>query len=239
MRNAMIGKAGLLAALALSACSPPHPNPRELESGEALLTVAATGKFESKPDQARLSVGVTTPGATAAAASAANATRMTAVIAAIKALGVADADIQTSSINVERQDWGPNKGNYEATNSVQLVVRDVSKAGAVVKAATGAGANVMSGPDLQMGDVEAASRGAAAAAFKAARARADAYAEAAGMKVVRVLAIRDGAAPPSPSPMMFEDKAVANRAPAPPPPIMGGTNTSEVTVGVDFALAPK
>ncbi len=237
MGTTMTGKAMVTAALALGACAPPPPNPHGLERGEAMITVGGVGKVVAKSDEARLSVGVTSVGANAAEASAANATRMTAVIAALKAQGIADADIKTSDLSVEHQDWGPHKGKFEATNNVQVVVRDVSKAGPAVKAATNAGANVVSGPDMHLADPDAANRNAAALAFKSARARADAYAAAAGMKVVRVLAIHDGAAAQASPEMTTVDAAEYNVAP--PPPVMAGTETSEAVVSVDFALAPK
>ncbi len=120
-------------------------------------------------------------------------------------------------------------------------MRTVDKAGAAIAAVTQAGANVLSGPDLRVGDPEAASRSAYANAYKAARARAETYAQAANLKVardphhpgrrlvqradgLRVEAMMDRAAP---------------QAVAAPPPVMAGTNTSQVSVSVDFALAPK
>lgn len=116
-------------------------------------------------------------------------------------------------------------------------LHQVDKAGAAIAATTAAGANVLSGPDLRTADPEAATRALAGSAFTAARARADAYAAAAGLKVVRVLTIRDGGGSPPPialeADMLMQDK-VANA----PTPVLAGTNTSSVTVSVDFALAP-
>ena len=74
---------------------------------------------------------------------------------------------------------------------------------------------------------------------KAARARADTYAEAAGLTVVRVLRIRDGARPEEPHVLAEAMDVAAPQAVAAPPPVMAGTNESTVTVNVDFALGPK
>lgn len=112
-------------------------------------------------------------------------------------------------------------------------------------AVTSAGANVVSGPDLRIADSERAANSAYAAAFKAARARADAYAEAAGMRVARVLTIRDsggtqgnrylpGAVPVVPPPVVMEQSAAANDG-----RVMAGQTTSSVSVQVDFALAGR
>ena len=129
-----------------------------------------------------------------------------------------------------------------------MTVRDIEKAGDAVTAATEAGANVFSGPDLRISDSEAAANTAYGEAFKAARARAQAYADAADMEIARVLTIRDGGG------------AQGNRyiPGAPPPPVAAppirtqampqeqsggviqpGQTTSRVSVQVDFALVPK
>ena len=126
-------------------------------------------------------------------------------------------------------------------------MRDTRRVGEAIAAATDAGANLLSGPDLRISDREAANRSAYAAAFRAARSRAEAYADAAGLKIGRVLAIHDGGeqgAPPY-ARVGYED-AVAQAA-APPPvatsnaslPFSPGTTTTEVRVRVDFALEAK
>jgi uncharacterized protein YggE len=239
MRKSLIGLTAT-AALALTACGGPHrPDPRGVGPDEVLVQISATGRADSKPDQAGFSVGVSSIGATSEAATATNNGKMNAVLAALKAQGIAEDDMQTQQVTVSRQDWGPNKGKFEASNVINVKVRAVDKAGAAIGAATKVGANVLSGPNLTVADPEAAGRGAYAAAFKAARARADTYAEAAGLKVVRVLAIRDSAAPP-PMPMAeayAADKVMLQANVA--PPVLAGTNTSQATVNVDFALGPK
>ncbi|HEX8302260.1 SIMPL domain-containing protein [Sphingomonas sp.] len=226
-------------ALAAAGCSPPPSDPRGVARDEVLVQVVATGKAESKPDEARFSVGVSTFGATAAEASNANARKMAAIIAALKTEGVVEADIQTSQISIAKQDWGPNRGKFQAGNTVNVRMRAVDKAAQALGTATAAGANTMSGPDFRTANPEAAGRSAYAAAFMAARARADAYAEAAGLKVARVLRIRDNAQPGVATMDARYDMAPVAVEAAPAPPLMAGTNETGATVSVDFALGPK
>ena len=169
---------------------------------------------------------------------------MNKVVAAIEALGIAKEDIRTTSLTVNRLDWGPNKGKFEAQNTVSVRVRqldeDGQKASDAVGAATGAGSNIMSGPDMVVSDREAATKSAYASAYKAARTRADAYAEAAGLKIDRVLIIRDGGqvgGTPMPYPVNAAADAVANEQAG--PVIRPGLEQAEVAVQVDFALVPK
>ena len=230
----------LALAVTLAGCGR-HGGANRLGPDETLLQVSATAKGEAKPDEARFSAGVSTIGATAALASEQNNQRMSAVTAALKQFGVKDSDVQTQTLTISRIDYGANRGKFEANNVVSVRMRQVDKAGAAIAATTGAGANVLSGPDLRTADPEAATRALAGSAFKAARARADAYAAAAGLKVVRVLTIRDGGGSPQ-TPVWEANMAMADVAPpkpAAPAPVMAGTNSSEVTVGVDFALAPN
>ena len=100
----------------------------------------------------------------------------------------------------------------------------------------------MSGPNLSVSDPEKASLGAYGLAYKAARAKAEAYAEAANLRIARVLSIRDGGEGGYMPPMAEEAPMVAPPpvvAQAAAPPVMTGTNASIVTVRVDFALAPR
>lgn len=243
MRKSIIGWTATAAmALALTACGPHRPDPRGVERGEVLLQVSAIGRTDTTPDQARFAIGVSSIGANAQEATAANNRKMTAVVGALEGLGIEKKDIQTRQLTVSRQDWGVAKGKFEANNVVEIRVRAIDKAGAAIAAATQAGANVMWGPNLSVADPEAAGRSAYANAFKAARARADTYAEAAGMKVARVLSIRDGSGgggPPMPYPMADAAMRVTEQAANVAPPVMAGTDTQQVAVSVDFALGPK
>ena len=176
---------------ALAACDTPPPDARGLQRDEVLLQVLAAGRAETRPDEARFIAGVSTIAPTAAAASAGNSQAINRVVAALRALGIRPEDVQTRSITLNRLDYGPNRGRFEADNQIEVRVHDLNKAGEAIAAATEAGANVLSGPNLDVSDPEAASRGAYAAAYRAARARAETYAMAAGLRIDRILAIRD------------------------------------------------
>jgi uncharacterized protein len=228
--------------LALAGCGQRPPDPRGVGRDEVLLQVAATGRADSRPDEARFTAGVETIGATAREASARNAATIARVAAALEGLGVKPDDLQTRSITLGRIDYGPNRGRFQAHNLIEVRVRDLKRAGEAIAATTEAGANVLSGPNLRVSDPEAASRSAYAHAYRAARARAEAYAEAAGLKVARVLAIRDEGEGGGPIPYYAGDSTmdVAAQTAAPrAPPVMPGMATSQVRVRADFALAAK
>lgn len=230
-----------LASTALAACGSSPPDPRGVDHKETLLSVSASGEADARPDQAFFQVGVENFGPTGEAASTANRADIAALLAALKQAGVPEKDIQTRAVNIQRVEWGDREGQYQASNIVAVTVRDIAKADAAVAAATGAGANVMSGPDLRMSDPEAAANTAYAAAYRNARKRAEAYADAAGMEISRVLTIRDGGGmqgdrylAEAMEPMAME-RVAADTASI----IQPGQTTSTVSVQVDFALRPK
>ncbi|MEO7247323.1 MAG: SIMPL domain-containing protein [Novosphingobium sp.] len=233
----------VLTLAALAACHG-KPDARGLTRDETLLSLSASGEAATVPDLAVMSIGVEAFGGDAKAASKAIASKSAAIVAALKDFGVSAGDVQTSNLALNRIDYGPHKGQFQARNTLTARLHDVPKAGEAVAAVTSAGANVLSGPSLQIDDPEKANRGAYIAAYKAARTRAEAYADAADMKVVRVLNIRDGGQDGGGSyavAMQSVNEANEPAPPivAPPPMIMPGTNRTRVSVQVDFALTPK
>jgi uncharacterized protein len=227
---------GLVGMILLAACGG-AADPRGVDRDEVLLRVVATGEAETRPDVAVFMAGVSTIAASSEAATRINNQKMAKVMAAVEALGVARDDTRTASITVNRIDWGKQKGQFEANNQVSVKVRKIDSASQILGSATKAGANIMSGPDLQIDDKEAAAKGAYAAAYKAARARADAYAEAAGLKVKRILSITDGSAMDNQPPMPYAMVQSARPEEAAGPPIRAGLQTSNAVVKVEFVLA--
>jgi uncharacterized protein len=225
-----------------AACDRAPPDPRGVARDETLLTVTATGRADARPDEARLQLGVQSDAAAAGDASRLNREKMDRVTAALARLGVKPDDLQTRNLSLSRVDYGPERGRFRAYNMVEVTVRDMGKVGEAVTAVTEAGANVLSGPSLRISDREGASRSAYAEAYRAARARAEVYAKAAGLKINRVLAIYDGGEMPRSYDMNASMDMARQVSPPPPPetaspaPFSPGMSSTEVRVRVDFAL---
>ena len=250
MRRPLIVFSLMIAPLVLAGCGRKQPNPLRVDHDETLLSLAASGEAEAVPDLAVIEIGVESFAGNAKAASDATSRKAAGIAKSLEQFGVGSKDIQTRNLSITRIDYGPRKGQFQASNTLTVRLRDVPKAGEAVAAATAAGANILSGPSLQIADPEKANRGAYIAAFRAARTRAEAYAEAAGMEISRVLTIRDGGqgGVPMPPPMRYEiaeqaaakDAAAPVAAPPPPSPsIRPGTTRTRVSVQVDFALTEK
>ncbi|MGE7207469.1 SIMPL domain-containing protein, partial [Sphingomonas sp. NPDC019816] len=184
--------------------------------------------------------GVVSQGATAAAALSDNAARMQRVLAAVKRAGVADRDIQTATVQLQPQyRYGENVPpvitGYQATNTLNIRFRDIARAGGVLDALVAQGANQIDGPNLSLDNPDAALDEARIDAVKRARARADLYARAAGLRVLRIVSISEnGENPGGPEhPIML--RAMAAEA-APQTKIAPGERDVTVNISVRFLL---
>jgi hypothetical protein len=200
------------------------------------ISVSASGKVTVVPDIARLSVGVTVTKQTVKAARTEAASVMTNVIAAIKALGVADADIQTSGLSLNPQ-YGskspPTITAYTISEQLQVTVRDLDKAGDVVDAATAKGATDLNGMYFDVADPAKAMNDARASAIAAAQTSAQAMAAAGHVTLGAVVSITDA----SPSIPFYPGAARPMSAADMATPIQPGTQDLSVVVNVVFAIS--
>lgn len=248
MKSLKFALAPLALALSLPGVAMAHSDQPAIAANATLLTVTVEGKSTRTPDVAVFSAGVVSEGRTASEALSANAAAMNKVIATLKKAGIADKDIQTSQINLNpvygQPVIGPNGQmvqeprivGYQANNSVTIRSRDIVGFGKVLDALVASGANQINGPAFQMADPGGAMDEARTNAMKGARARADLYARAAGLRVVRIVSISEsgGYAPPQP---MYARVAMAD-ASAAPTPIAAGEVEAQVSLTVQFELAP-
>src|SRR5690606_33046566 len=141
------------------------------------------------------------------AALKANSAEMAKVVAAIKAAGIADRDVQTSGISIQPQyryaeNQPPVITGYQASNTVNIKVRDIARLGDVLDALVASGANQVHGPSFEIDQPEAAYDEARQAALKLAQARAEMYAGSLGLRVRRNVSISEGGGVQPPRPVM-------------------------------------
>ncbi|TDK33556.1 SIMPL domain-containing protein [Luteimonas terrae] len=207
-------------------------------SDGTLLSISAQAEASRAPDIATMSTGVVTQAADANAAMRANAEQMAKLMQAIKAAGIAERDVQTSGVNLSPQyryaeNQPPAITGYQASNTVNLKVRDIGKLGQVLDALVASGANQINGPTFEIDDADAVQDQARAAALKKAQARAEVYANSLGMRVRRIVSISEGGgfqAPPRP---MMAMRAMAESADT---SISPGESTLTANLDVVFEL---
>ena len=213
-------------------------DPPAVPADGTLLSVSARAEASRVPDVASLSTGVVTQAAAANAALKANSAQMAKVVAAIRAAGIAERDIQTSGISVHPQyRYGDNQPptitGYQASNTVSIKVRDIARLGEVLDALVASGANQVNGPSFEIDRPEAVYDEARRDALELARARAEMYAKSLGMRVRRIVSISEGGGLQPPVPMM---KAMAMDARMESAPVAPGETTLSASLDVVFEL---
>lgn len=208
----------------------------QIQAAGPVVELSVNETVTAKPDLATISAGVTTEAPTAVAAMRQNASEMDAVIKRIKALGIADRDIQTTGINLNpRYDYDqPSQRQvfrgYSASNRVSVILRKVADTGKVMDALVTAGANDIGGPQFSIDDDTAAKAQARKAAMQNAQAQAMEYAKWAGYTGVRLLEVSESMMSSPPMPM--QERAImasGSKVSTPVEPGMVGTGVS-VTV---------
>lgn len=246
MKRALaLALATALGALAVSPVTAQSAVPA-IERGNALLTVVAEGRTTRQPDLAVFSAGVTTQARTAAAALAENSNAMTKVVAELKRAGIAARDIQTSNLSINPvyaqqarpvdEPQAPIIVGYQVSNQVSVRQRKLGDYGKVIDTLVSAGANQVNGPSFQLDNSDAALDEARMAAMKAARARAELYAKAAGLRVARIVSIFEGQNYQPGPPMVYARMAMDKSEAA--PPVESGELELTANVTVMFELAP-
>lgn len=236
-------RAALLAPMliALAAAVPAAAQGQAPVQGAAItgtrLDVVAVGEVMRVPDIARIGAGVVTQAPTATAAIAQNARQMASMRAALKAAGIADRDVQTSTISLQPEyryieNQSPVLTGYRASNEVNVRFRDIAETGRILDALVAQGANQINGPTLSIDKPEEAMNEARAAALTSARARAELYARQLGKRVGRILSISEAGgsyAPPQPMMQAMARDAASTK-------IDPGEQAVSVSLSVSFEL---
>lgn len=196
------------------------------------MRVMVTGDsiVQAQPDTAILSISVVTQSRRALDAQTDNANKSDAVIRALKAAAGAGAEIKTGGYNLQpqrvyKENQPPTIVGYEARNTVTVTLADLTKVGAVIDAASQAGANNVDGIAFTLRKDRAARMQALTEATREAVAKAQAIAQALGARVVRVIEVQEGGGYVRPLNQIAEvsDGIMARARVSAPTPIEVGT----------------
>jgi uncharacterized protein YggE len=213
-----------------------EPTPRR-------IVVLGEGEAAVKPDIAVLSLSVMREAQSAREALDLNNKAMADVIAAMKASGVADRDLQTAGVQISPRYDYVNKPDgtqeaklaaYQVTNTITVRVRDLSKTGEILDKSVTLGVNQGGSVTFTNDDPSATLTEARKKAVADAIDKAKTLTEAAGVKLGQVIEISDVAyAQP---PMPIQAKAFDGAAGGSTVPVEAGENAYKVQVNVTFEL---
>lgn len=236
----------LLASVLVLATSltPAALSAHEHKAKEPVIIVSGSGDAAVAPDLAIVTLSVAETRKTAREALDVANGAMAKVIEALKKDGVAARDLQTSGLSIQAQYAYPQNEDgtpkppvltgYAVSNSLTIRIRDISKVGSVIDQAVTLGIN--QGGDIRFTNEDPTKTVATARteAVKDAIEKARTLAEAAGVKLGRILEISESTNSDEPRPLaaMRMAKESADGA----VPVEAGENSYAVNVNVTFAI---
>ena len=152
---------------------------------------------------------------------------------------VEDKDIKTTNYNIyPRYDWIEKIGRvfrgYAVTQTLEIKIRKIDKAGEILAGITKAGANQVGGVSFVIDDEEAAKRDARQKAIADAKTKAEQLAKDLGVKIVRLMSFSEnGGNYPYP---VYKSEAMGIGGAEPAPAVPAGENTVTVNVSLTYEI---
>lgn len=208
----------------------------EPETTERMVNVTGFGRVAAPPDIAIIRLGVQTEGDTAAEAMDENNLLMQGVISATVAAEVDEADIQTQGIRLNpiytntQSGTQANIAGYQASNIVEITVRDLAGLGSLLDSVVEAGGNTIESIRFEVSDLNNVMAEAREAAMNDARSKAEQLTALADAELGDVLTITEFSQLP-PIPVIRDTVAVESAT-----PIQPGTEFVETTVQVVWQI---
>ncbi|MET0551765.1 MAG: SIMPL domain-containing protein [Vicinamibacteria bacterium] len=162
------------------------------------ITVTGQGEVRTAPDEAVLRLSVSTQARDLAPAKARNDESVKATLALLKKAGVEADQVQTDALEISPRYTSPTNGDkpelvgYLVKKSIVVVLRDLSRADAVLTEAVQAGVNGVEGFDLRLADPRPSKDKARALAIRAAKEKALALAAEIGQTIGKAITITEG-----------------------------------------------
>ncbi|MGU3536517.1 SIMPL domain-containing protein [Methylobacterium sp. A54F] len=214
---------------------------------DGLIRVVGRARAESAPDFASVEIAVDTRGTTPAAALDGTSAAAGRIIALASEFGAGAADIGTTAVTLQpvtRSVRAPDgtvterPDGYRAANQVRVRLADMARLGELMRRALDAGANRIDGVTFGLTDPEAAESAVRVAAMKDALAQAARLAEAAGVKLGRVVSIQSPPLAERAPPMPFAAAPMRAKGRGAAVPLVAGTLEASAEVAAAFAIAP-
>ncbi len=233
-------------ALVMGSAVPVQADTTAGKDDTPVLLVGATGTATVAPDQARISLAVTSIDKNLAAAQNMNNQTTENVISALLQNGIEKKSIKTLNYRVYPQynynnepvnNDPPQITGYRINNEIAVVVNNLDNVGKVLDAAVKAGANNVNYINFEKADISLQENEALTKAVLRARSKAEAIAAAAGMSLGRVIKISEsGVNTIFPPEIYMDEKAIAGRGAASQVPISPGDMEVTASIYITYEL---
>ena len=232
--TAVVAAAAVAVVLTVSAgtgrAAPEEPGGED--EAQAGIAVGGVGTASGTPDVLRLSVAAEVTAGTVGEALTSADEAARAVLEAVSAAGVAEEDVQTVDVSIHPRydERGERVTGYTARHALQVTLRDVAGAGAVISAVAEAGGDAtrVEGVSFVLEDDDAVQARAREAAFADARRKAEQYADLVGRELGEVVSVRENVQSAAPMPFARAEAAAMDAAMALEPGSTEVTVTAEV-----------
>ncbi len=166
------------------------------------INVSGEGKVKVIPDQATIAVTVETKGNNAKDVKKQNDEKIEAVLKFIKKMNLAPADYKTQRVSLNPQyDYEKKKHSYNATQTIEILLRDLSKYDELMEGLVDQGINRIDAVTFQSSKLAQYQSEARKLAMKDAKLKAEDYVSVLGQKVGRAMTISDNSQTYYPQPM--------------------------------------
>ncbi|RKS94042.1 hypothetical protein BC952_1904 [Flavobacterium limicola] len=166
------------------------------------INVNGEGKVKVIPDQVTIAVTVETKGNNAKDVKKQNDEKIDAVLKFIKKMNLAPADYKTQRVSLNPQyDYEKKKHSYNATQTIEILLRDLSKYDELMEGLVNEGINRIDNVTFQSSKLAQYQSEARKLAMKEAKLKAEDYVSVLGQKVGRGMTISDNSQTYYPQPM--------------------------------------
>ena len=202
------------------------------------INVSGEGKVKVIPDQATIAVTVETKGNNAKDVKKQNDEKIDAVLKFIKKMNLAPADYKTQRVSLNPQyDYEKKKHSYNATQTIEILLRDLSKYDELMEGLVDQGINRIDNVTFQSSKLAQYQSEARKLAMKDAKLKAEDYVSVLGQKVGRAMTISDNSQTYFPQPMYAAMKTMEmSDASAPRQTLAVGEINITANVTVSFIL---
>ena len=202
------------------------------------INVNGEGKVKVVPDQATIAVTVETKGNNAKDVKKQNDEKIDAVLKFIKKMNLASADYKTQRVSLNPQyDYEKKKHSYNATQTIEILLRDLSKYDELMEGLVNEGINRIDNVTFQSSKLAQYQSEARKLAMKDAKLKAEDYVSVLGQKVGRAMTISDNSQTYYPQPMYAAMKTMERSdASAPRETLAVGEINITANVTVSFIL---
>lgn len=202
-----------------------------------MINVSGEGKVKVAPDQASISISIETKGIKAVDVKQENDKKMDAILKFVKKLNIAPEDFQTQRISLNpNYDYEKKKYSYIATQTLQILLKDLSKYDALMEGLVNEGINRIDNVEFKSSKIFQLQSDARKLAMKDAKSKAEDFVSVLNQKVGKAILISDNSQIYISQPRMYAMKATFDAESAPRETLAIGEIEITANVSVSFVL---